>query len=230
MFNSKSLSGVAGVAGLLLVCVGVLSGSLVARAQSGKQGSTPLPPELPVIVAPPGSPMSLPPEWKRYQYKFGDGDTLVLFLPGQPEESVDNQTVAPGAVVKTHTAIADSPGGVYMAGYIELPRGNAQMTPEVKRLIFENFWRYFAKGIQEGLEKTGLEAKLRAESPRQIRVSGREGQEQDFFVGKMAGRYRAVIDGLNIYMAVTIAMPGGALEERTAFFNSFEILPIRVQR
>lgn len=233
MFNSKSLTGVAGVVSLLLVCVGVSSGSVVARAQNGKQRSTTTQEQPTIITAPrvaepPVSRGSLPPEWKQYRYKFGDGDTLSLILPGKPEEAAESETVVPGAVVTTHTAIANNSNGVYMAGYIELPRGeNAKITPEAKRLIFQQFWQYFAKGIQQGLEESGLEAKLTAQPARRVTISGRDGQEQDFSVGKMAGRYRAVIDGLTIYMAVSMTMPDGSVEERTAFFDSFEILPIR---
>ena len=58
-------------------------------------------------------------------------------------------------------------------------------------------------------------------------VSGYEGQEQHFTLGKMLGRYLAVIDDHQIYMAVSISFSASASSEAASFFNSVKIVPSR---
>ncbi len=72
-----------------------------------------------------------PTGWKRYEFKFGDGDTLGLFLPGtQPEESVERIESAPGVVVTEHIFTASLDFSFYGACYIEIALPSNKRLPE----------------------------------------------------------------------------------------------------
>lgn len=214
--------------GLLLILCGTVAPPHAARAQAaagdGRDSSTQTPPP-PLTRA--AEDADAPAGWKRYEYQYGGGDLLSVVFPRPPEEIVQKAAVGPEAFVVTHIMTAESPAGVYIAGYIELPAGNARITPALKEAIFNKFWTFFAAGLQKGLGSLGLEAKLTALEPRKTVIGGREGQEQEFMVGKIPGRYRALVGERHIYMVIAMTFKNNSPDERTSFFESFKIVPQR---
>lgn len=165
-----------------------------------------------------------PSGWKRYQYRYGSGETLAALFPSPPKEEVFKEPLTNGKEVITHVLMTNTEAGVYLACYIEVP-SDIKITPEAKKKILDDLWRNFAKGMQEGLQKRGIEAELTASEPRQIMVGGRQAQEQDFMIGKLPGHYRALVGSNHLYMVAIISLKDESASRSDAFIESFSVLP-----
>ncbi|MCA1629024.1 MAG: hypothetical protein LC785_00385 [Acidobacteria bacterium] len=215
---------------LVLCCLCLAS----ARAQSGK--TVPPPTPLPFVPPPPVPPQTArlvedtaaPVGWKRYEFKYGEGDTMSVFFPKAPTESVEKTEVTNGAYSIVHILSAETPAGVYLAGYLELiAPSNIKITPAAKEIIFNGFWKNFSSGMQQQLEKMGIQAKLTSAEPRKVVAAGREAQEQDFNVGNVTGRYRVVAGERTLYMMVTLGFGEGSAKERDIFVESLRLAAAR---
>lgn len=196
--------------------------SQAQSAQSPPPKPTPQPNSSPVVVVP-ATPTPL--NWKTYEFRYGDGEVLSLLLPREPKIDVEKNSVEKGIDVVTHIITSEADETVYVAGYIEMMArdSNLKITPEIRKELSRQFWNFLADGIREGLAEIGFEAKLTAYEPKSVMVHGREGQEQEFLIGKMPGRYRAVIGERHVYMLMTVSMSDKDLREREAVMQSFKI-------
>lgn len=166
-----------------------------------------------------------PAGWKRYEFKYGAGDTVSVVFPQTPDESDTKSDVPDKGTVVVHLLNAASASGSYfLAGYMEFFSAQVvKITPEVRDTIFEDFWKNFSSGMASGMAEKGVSAKITATERRKVTISGREGLEQDFTVGDLVGRYRAVAGEHNIYMVVAISPGAGALKDRDAFIESLKV-------
>lgn len=209
-----------------LLCIAM--GSSPSQAQSDQS----IPPRRqgvqtvsgPIVIEPTRSTQA---GWKTYEFKYGKGKTLSLILPKEPKVETEQFNVEAGIDVISHIITADSDSTVFVAGYIELVATNpsVKLTLEMRRQLSSMFWKLLAEGMQEALTEKGLEAKLTASEQKSVMVSGHEGQEQDFLIGKMAGRYRAVIGERNIYVVMAFSALSDNAMERDAVIQSFRISP-----
>jgi hypothetical protein len=206
-------------------------------AQSGKDAPPPPVAPTPGVIAQAAVPpqgarvvedAAAPAGWKRYEFKYGEGDAMSVFFPKAPEESTEKSDVSDGSYTIVHMLNADTPVGVYFASYMELiAAGGIKITPAARDVIFNNFWKSFSSGMQQQMEKLGIQAKLTSSEPRKITAAGREAQEQDFNVGNVTGRYRAVLGERTVYMVVTLSFGEGASKERDIFLESLRIAAAR---
>jgi hypothetical protein len=206
---------------LCCVCGGVAS----AQSSKGEQ-PTPIVPVQTQHVARVVEDASAPAGWKRYEVKYGSGDTVSFVFPQTPDESDSKADVPNSGTVVVHLLTAASTSGTYLAGYMEFfTTHEVKITPDVRDLIFDGFWKNFSTGMQTQMEKLGVSAKITANERRKITISGREGLEQDFTVGNMTGRYRAVAGDHNIYMIVAFTPGADSPKERDDFIESLKITP-----
>ncbi len=129
--------------------------SLIVQAQSARHPQAVPPPP----VAPPPAlnvvdDPSAPAGWKRYQFKFGDGDTLGLFLPGtHPEESTERIESSPGVVVTEHLFLSTLDFSFYGACYLEIALpGNTRLPENFKSRFSETFNKAFVEGFKQTLD------------------------------------------------------------------------------
>ncbi|MDQ3744163.1 MAG: hypothetical protein M3444_07260 [Acidobacteriota bacterium] len=123
-----------------------------------------------------------------------------------------------------HFLSAQSDRGLYFAACVEIHTdAGLKITPETRRLIYQNFWKNFSDGIVKGMEQGGVKAELTALDPKRILVSGREGQEQEFILKDMHGRYRAATGDTQIYVIVALSTSGWPSAELESFTDSFKI-------
>ncbi len=211
----------------LVTCLCLLAASSNSQAQDAppKPKATPQPtPATVVVVVPPA-----PAGWKTYEFRYGDGEVLSLILPREPQIEVEKSNVEKGIDVVTHIITSESPTSVFVAGYIELVAKDPsiRITPEIRKELSKLFWGFLAQGMQEAMKEMGIEAKLTPYEMKTVMVYGREGQEQDFLLGKMPGRYRAVIGDRHVYMILSFSMSNENLSERDAVIQSFKISPVK---
>jgi protein involved in polysaccharide export with SLBB domain len=167
---------------------------------------------------------SAPSGWKRYRYHYGSGDTFTVVFPQEPEESTQTSDTPEGRVV-VHFFQARSAKGLYFAACIEIQtKAGLKITPEARREIYENFWKNFSNGLKSGMEEKGVEAEVVPLDPKRITVSGREGQEQEFTVRDLHGRYRAATGESQVYVVVAISTSGWPSDEVESFSDSFKIV------
>jgi hypothetical protein len=207
------------------LCLLAASSNLQAQDTASKPKATPQStPGTVVVVVPP-----TPAGWKTYEFKYGEGEVLSLILPREPQIEVEKSNVDKDMDVITHIITSESPSSVFVAGYIELVAKNpsVKITPEIRKELSKLFWGFLAQGMQEGMKEMGIEAKLTPFEMKTIMVYGREGQEQDFLIGKMPGRYRAVIGERHIYMLLTFSTSNENLSERDVVVQSFKISPAK---
>jgi protein involved in polysaccharide export with SLBB domain len=207
---------------LLLLCalsnlVCAPAASNVARARSQQQQSQ---------QSQPGGEddPSAPAGWKRYRYRYGSGDTFSFVFPQAPQESTSSSDTPDGKVV-VHFLQAQSAKGLYFAACIEVQtKAGLKITPEARRVIYERFWANFSDGMKSGMEQNGVKADVTPLDPKKISVSGREGQEQEFTVRDLHGRYRAATGESQVYVIVAISTAGWPSDELETFSDSFKIL------
>lgn len=207
------------------LCLLAASSNLQAQDIPPMRKATPQPTPATVVVATPPTPAG----WKTYEFQYGAGEVLTLILPREPQIEVEKNNVDEGMDVITHIITSESPSSVFVAGYIELVAKNPsiKITPELRKELSKLFWGFLAQGMQEGMKEMGIEAKLTPYEMKNVLVYGREGQEQDFLIGKMPGRYRAVIGERHIYMLITFSISNENLNERDAVMHSFKISPTK---
>ncbi|MBC7911688.1 MAG: hypothetical protein H7Y30_14375 [Pyrinomonadaceae bacterium] len=211
---------------LSLICTGIALRSPVnVQAQSSTGQSRPAQPQTqpPKVLDEP----SIPAGWKRYQFSYGSGDILSLIFPQAPKEEVERDKSEPNIETVTHMLSADTGSSFYFAGYIELLAKDARIkfTPEERKTLFDQFWGAIAQGLKEGLAESGMTAKLTSSPPRKVMISGREGQEQSFWIDRWPGHYRAVIGEHHIYVIATISLSEIADKETAPFMASFKLMP-----
>jgi hypothetical protein len=164
-----------------------------------------------------------PAGWKRYSFRYGGGDTFSVVFPRAPEESTDTSERA-GTKVVVHSLMSDTPNGVYFVGCVDIQmQAGMKLTPESSRVFYESFWRHFAEGMAKGLEEYGFKAEITPLGAKRILVGGREGQEQDFTVGKLHGRYRAATGDTQVYIILAVSLAGWPSAELESFSDSFKI-------
>ena len=113
-----------------------------------------------------------------------------------------------------------------LAGYMEFfSERLIKITPEVRDLIFDDFWKNFSSGMQSGMAEKGVNAKITATERRRMTISGRDALEQDFTVADFAGRYLAFAGENNLYVAVGISRDPAKLKERDDFLGSLKLVP-----
>jgi len=207
------------------LCLLAASSNLQAQDTAAKPKATPQPAPATVVVVVPPTPAG----WKTYEFKYGEGEVLSLVLPREPRIEVEKSNVEKGIDVVTHIISSESPSSVFVAGYIELVAKDQsiKITPEIRKELSKMFWGFLAQGMQEAMTEMGIEAKLTPSEMKTVMVYGREGQEQDFVIGKMPGRYRAVIGERHIYMVLSFSMSKEQLNERDAVIQSFKISPVK---
>lgn len=164
-----------------------------------------------------------PAGWKRYRYRYGSGDAFSVVFPRLPEESTENPEMQGGKLV-VHFLSAQSDRGLYFAACIEIHTdAGLKITPEARRLIYQDFWKNFSGGLVEGMERGGVKAEVTALDPKRILISGREGQEQEFLIKDMHGRYRAATGDTQVYIIVALSTAGWPSAELESFSDSFKI-------
>lgn len=206
----------------LAVSIVVVSASLCGQAQKQQPIPAPTPSEItPLRMTVVEEPSALS-GWRRYQ--FGDPMLFSGVLPTEPQYQSEKFPVAQGSLV-TRLYMAASASGVYGLNYIESPLATTPGQADAQnRTFFNNYMKGFIDGFKKGLEQRGftdLETKTSPE--RQVRISGLDGFEQDLTVGPFAGRTQVVFIGRKVYAAVALWREDSPVNERTVFFNSFQI-------
>jgi hypothetical protein len=206
----------------LAVLVLVAGASLCGQAQEHGPSPAPTPSEItPLRMTVVEEPSALS-GWKHYQ--FGDPTLFSGILPAAPIYQSEKFPVPQGSLV-TRVYMAASASGVYGLNYIESPLTSApgQIDAQTKT-FFNNYMKGFIDGFKRGLEQKGftdLETKTGPE--RKVRISGLDGFEQDLTIGPFEGRTQVVFIGRKVYAAVALWRPESPANERTAFFNSFQV-------
>lgn len=188
------------------------------RRQGAQTSSQPT-----TIVSVPAPPAG----WKTYEFKYGNGEILSLILPHEPNVETEKYNDGKGIDMFSHVITTESDATVFVAGYIELVATdpNVKLTLEMRRELSSMFWSLLAEGMQDAMKARGIEAKLTASELKSVMVYGREGQEQDFHIGKMSGRYRAVIGERNVYVVMAFSAMNDNAIERDTVIQSFKISP-----
>lgn len=206
----------------LAVLIVVTGASLYGEAQQHQPGPAATPSEitpLRMTVVEEAAALS---GWKRYQ--FGDPVLFSGILPAEPLYQSEKFPVPQGSLV-TRVYMAASASGVYGLNYIESPLTAApgQVDAQTKT-FFNSYMKGFIDGFKKGLEQKGftdLETKTGPE--RRVRISGLDGFEQDLTIGPFEGRTQVVFIGRKVYAAIALWRPESPANERTAFFNSFQV-------
>lgn len=206
----------------LAVLILVAGISLYGQAQQHQADPAPTPSEitpLRMTVVEEASALS---GWKRYQ--FGAPVLFSGVFPTEPQYQSEKFPVPQGSLV-TRLYMAASASGVYGLNYIESPLSAASgQTAVQNREFFNNYMKGFIDGFKKGLEQRGLtDLETKTSPERQTRISGLDGFEQDLTIGPFAGRTQVVFIGRKVYAAVALWNQDSPLNERTAFFNSFQI-------
>lgn len=198
--------------------------SSTSQAQSGQASPPKSPASQPIVIA---TVQTAAAGWRSFEFKYGNGEVLSLVLPRVPKVEVETMNVEKGIEMVVHTITTDTDSTVFVVGYIELVAKdpNLRLTPEMRRELSRSFWGLLADGMREGLTTMGVDAKLTSSEMKSVTIYGREGQEQDFLIGKMPGRYRAVIGERHVYMAMALSVTNEHPDEREIVIQSFKISP-----
>jgi hypothetical protein len=164
-----------------------------------------------------------PAGWKRYSFRYGSGDAFSVVFPQAPEESVTDSDTPDGKLI-LYVLSSESQKGIYSAVCIEVRlKGGLKLTPELRRQLYETYWSNYVKGFAQVMEQHGDKAEIKPLEAKRVLIGGREGQEQDFTIGNLHGRYRAATGEAQVYVILAISTAGWPSAELESFTDSFKI-------
>src|SRR2546423_2299133 len=168
----------------------------------------------------------LPAGWKRHQLDGGNGSSISVLLPGEPENFPGGQfKVAPNVSLPVHLYMVSENAKLYFVMFIDLPKPSENMTDAERGDIFYSCWRGVAMRVSQSLEERFGGTFDIGSGQQGVQVSqGRERRMQDFRVGSPRGRAQVVLANRRAYMLVAVWNSDPASEsDALRFLNSFQV-------
>jgi hypothetical protein len=170
--------------------------------------------------------LNLPEGWRRHSFKYDDGLTLSVQVPGEPREfsGTFKTNTTPPITMDGRQLVSGSKDVVFIVFYIShLSRAEEQLSDPEKTAVLGSIMGPQLNGMIAALTKQGIRSEPKYGKPLSTTLSGFRAFEQEASMGPWQARARAVLNGKYAY-AVLVFWQAPTPESMPAMFlNSFRI-------